>query len=156
MKECASPRNLNMLWKAAKRVFASSTTVQELLNMFRTTDMESDVFAVTDKESKVLMAINRDGRAEFPVGTCAGSSEVRGDQMIGGNQRVEGNVMIRDVKLIEGVESGFFYIVDKNDFILFEINHLAQVDFAGIPRDVKSAIDALTERVTKLEESINN
>ena len=45
MKECASPRNLNMLWKAAKRVFAASTTVQELLNMFRTTDMESDVFA---------------------------------------------------------------------------------------------------------------
>ena len=146
MKECASPRNLNMLWKAAKRVFASSTTVQELLNMFRT----------TDKESKVLMAINRDGRAEFPVGTCAGSSEVRGDQMIGGNQRVEGNVMIRDVKLIEGVESGFFYIVDKDNYILFEINHLGKADFAGIPRDVQTALNALSERVKTLEENINN
>lgn len=156
MKEFATAKHLNTIWKAAKNLFAASKTVEELLNMFRTTEMDSDVFAVTDKESKVLMAINDDGRAEFPVGTCAGSSEVRGDQMIGGNQRVEGNVMIRDVKLIEGVESGFFYIVDKDNYILFEINHLGKADFAGIPRDVQTALDALSERVKTLEENINN
>lgn len=147
----ATAKHLNRMWKAARQQFAASTLVLGLLNMFRTDDLGGDVLAITDKENRVLMAINDDGRAEFPVGTKTKDSEVAGDQFVGGNQAVKGHLLLNNVRLVEGEESGLFYIVDENDYILFEINGDGKADFAGIPRDVQTALDRLSERISALE-----
>lgn len=147
----ATAKHLSTMWKAAKQQFAASALVQSLLNMFRVDDLDSDVFAVTDKESRVLMAIKDDGRAEFPVGTKTKDSEVGGDQSVGGDQTVRGHLLLNNVRLMEGEESGLFYIVDENNYILFEIDGNGKADFAGIPRDVQTALDTLSERISALE-----
>lgn len=134
-----------LLREAIER-FAEKVVVETLQRIIRTDDVEGMLHAITDAESNIVSYVDTAGRFHFCVGASTdGDFEVKGDAM------VAGKVVTRNCQLVQGTESGIFYILDGEGHILFEINSKGMVDFNGIPTDVQRALDALDARVKALE-----
>lgn len=126
--------------------FAQKAVVDAMQRVLHIDNAEDLLCALTDSESNIVSYVDKSGRTHH----CAGAT-THGDQEVTGDLRVEGKVLVGDCQVVENVEGGMYYILDSEGRVLFEINSRGETNFKGIPGDVKSALDALEERIEALE-----
>ncbi len=146
MLQFATAKHLYRIWQLFKSIItASDERLKALEKMFRIEDIGDDLLSVTDAEYRVIAALDKYGRAHFPVGMVSKQSETEGDH------EIKGDLLLRDCKIAECEDYGMFYILDSEDHILFTIDREGRTDFKGIPHDIKSELDGIKERLDKLE-----
>lgn len=143
----ATARHLNRLWRLLKKLMsASDAKIAALEKLIQTEDLGDDVLAITDAAYRILAALDKRGVARFPVGMVSRESETEGDHRIGGRLRVG------ECRMEESDDYGIFYVLDKEDRILFCIDGAGNTDFKGIPADIKARLDTLEGRIRTLED----
>lgn len=131
MKQFATPKNLNRLWKVFKKLLsASEAKIAALEKLIQMEDIGEYVLTVTDSECHIVMALDKRGRAQLPKGSLSLS-----------------NTLIE-----ESDEPGLFHLLDNEDRILLSIDEEGNTDFKGIPTDIKARFESLEQRLKALEE----
>ena len=144
--EFATARQLRRLWRLIKKLLSmSEARIAALESLLQPEDIGDDLFTVIDADSHILFAIDIHGRARFPVGISGRGADIEGDHFVGGT------LNITDCKVMQGDESGLFYLLDCNDRILFGIDANGNADFKGIPTDIKERFAGLESRIATLE-----
>ena len=123
----------------------SDARIAVLERLIQHEDIGDDLFTVIDASSTILFALDKHGRARFPVGIIGRSANIEGDHFVGGT------LNITDCQITEGDESGLFYLLDKDNRILLGIDAEGNTDFKGIPTDIKARFKSLEERIADLE-----
>lgn len=134
------------LLKDAVERFAQKAVVEALSRILRTDEGKELLCALVDSESNIVSYVDLSGRTHFCLGAVT-----EGDHEVTGDLKAKGRVLVDGCQLVESVEGGFYFILDADGNILFEIKSDGSTDFKGVPRDVQSALDALDERIKTLE-----
>jgi len=146
MLQFAKAKHLYRIWSLLKSlILASDERIKALEKILQVEDIGDDLLTITDAEYRIIAALDRYGRARFPVGIVSRHSVTEGDS------EVNGNLLLRDCKIMECEDNGMFYILDSEDHILFTIDREGCTDFKGIPRDVKQELDQIKTRLNALE-----
>lgn len=146
MMQFAKAKHIYRIWKLIKSMLsASSERIAALEKLFLSTDTGDDLLAITDAAYRILAAIDRNGRARFEVGLTSREATTEG------NHEVKGAMSVRGTRLMESDDYGLYYILDKDDNILFMIDRTGKTDFKGIPTDISAKFSALESRITALE-----
>lgn len=144
--EFATAKHLYRLWTLFKKLLSlSDAKITALERVIQYEDIGDDLFTVIDAASNILFALDKHGRARFPVGILSRGADIDGDHM------VKGTLNITDCRIMEGDESGLFYLLDSNDRILLGIDANGNTDFKGIPSDIKAKFEGLETRIAALE-----
>lgn len=145
MIEYLDTKGLAYFWKGAKKVFVKKVNdkANQYIRTIDDSESKNTVFAITDSESNVLFSIDEDAISRFPSITVDNNLTVNGTTN-------NNTVLIEDCKIVQ-YDNGFFYILDNEDHILFQIKADGSVDFKGIPHDIQSAIDNINKRLDTLE-----
>lgn len=142
----ATAKHLHRLWRLFKKLLsASDAKITALERLIQHEDIGDDLFTVIDAASNILFALDKHGRARFPVGIVGRGADIEGDHYVGGT------LNIADCQVMEGDESGLFYLLDKDNRILLGIDAQGNADFKGIPTDIKARFKAIEERIAALE-----
>jgi len=146
MMQFAKAKHIYRIWKLIKSMLSASTErIAALEKIFLSTDTGNDLLAITDAAYRILAAIDRNGRARFEVGLTSREATTEGDH------EVKGAMSVRGTRFMESDDYGLYYILDKNDNILFMIDRTGKTDFKGIPTDISAKFSALEARVSTLE-----
>ena len=146
MMQFAKAKHIYRIWKLIKSMLSASTErIAALEKIFLSTDTGNDLLAITDAAYRILAAIDRNGRARFEVGLTSREATTEGDH------KVKGAMSVRGTRFMESDDYGLYYILDKNDNILFMIDRTGKTDFKGIPTDISARFSALEVRVSTLE-----
>lgn len=146
MLQFATAKHIYRIWKLIKRMLsASSERIAALEKLFLTNDTGDDLLAITDAAYRILAAIDRNGRVRCEVGLSSREATTEGDH------EVKGAMKVRGTRLMESDDCGLYYIIDKDDYILFMIDRNGNTDFKGIPTDIKAKFTALESRIAALE-----
>lgn len=144
--EFATAKHLNRLWRLFKKLLSvSDAKIAVLERLIQHEDISDDLFTVINASSNILFALDKHGRARFPVGIVGRGADIEGDHYVGGT------LNISDCQVMEGDESGLFYLLDKDNRILIGIDAQGNTDFKGIPTDIKARFKSLEERIAELE-----
>lgn len=146
MTEYLDTTGLAYFWKGTKKVFVKKADDQanQYIRVMDDAEAGETVFAITDSESNVLFSIDDDATSHFPAVT------VDKDLTVDGTTTNNGKVFIQDCKIVQ-YDNGFFYILDNQDYILFQIKADGSVDFKGIPHDIQAKFDQIINRLEALE-----
>lgn len=142
----ATAKHLKRLWNLFKSLLsASEERIAALEKILHTEDAGEDLLAITDAAYRVLVALDRNGRARFEAGLTSREATTEG------THEVMGQLALRGTRLMESDDYGLFYVLDSEDRILLTIDRNGNTDFKGIPTDIKEALTALETRVKALE-----
>lgn len=110
--EFATAKHLNRLWRLFKKLLSvSDAKIAVLERLIQHEDISDDLFTVINAYSNILFALDKHGRARFPVGIVGRGADIEGDHYVGGT------LNISDCQVMEGDESGLFYLLDKDNRI---------------------------------------
>ena len=130
MKQFATAKHLYRLWSLFKKLLsASESRIAALEKMMQIEDIGEYVLTVTDAECHIVMALDKRGRAQLP----------------------KGSLSLRDCHIEQSDEPGLFHLLDKNDIVLLGIDEEGNIDFKGIPGDIKAELDGIKRRLETLE-----
>lgn len=130
MKQFATAKHLNRLWRLFKKLLsASETKIAALERLIQVEDIGEYVLTVTDAECHIVMALDKRGRAQLP----------------------KGSLSLRDCLIEESDDPGLFHLLDSEDRLLLSVDKDGNTDFKGIPGDIKAEIDAIKTRLDTLE-----
>lgn len=142
----AKAKHLYRIWKLIKSMLSASTErIAALEKIFLLTDTGEDLLVITDAAYRILAAIDRNGRGRFEVGLT--SREAITD----GNHEIKGVMSVSGTRMMESDDYGLYYILDKDDTILFMIDREGNTDFKGMPADIGAKFSELEARIANLE-----
>lgn len=146
MLQFATAKHIYRIWKLIKSMLsASSERIAALEKLFLTNDTGDDLLAITDAAYRILAAIDRNGRVRCEVGLTSREATTEGDH------EVKGAMKVRGTRLMESDDYGLYYIIDKDDHILFMIDRDGNTNFKGIPDGIKAELDGIKQRLDTLE-----
>lgn len=143
IREFLDVTGLNEFFKHLKNLLAKKVDTRTLQGYFQVVEIEDNLLAVCDKDSNVVCLIDANGKVCHPLGTVTQ------------NLKVDGDILVGDVRILQGDEGSIFTLLDSEGHMLIWTNYNGTIDFNGIPRDVKSEIEALKSRVSALENPIS-
>ena len=142
----ATAKHLHRLWRLLRSLIsATDERLEALEKILRVNDTGEDLLTITDAAHRILAAIESNGRARFDAGLTAREATTTEDH------RVEGTMHLKGTRLMESDDYGLYYILDKEDRILFMIDRDGNTDFKGIPTDIKAELDGIKGRLEGLE-----
>lgn len=145
-QQVAFPKNLDRLYGALlnffrKKLAVTNKRVEEVEKLLKVEEIDDNLLAILDASHRLIAYLDRNGRGVFPVGITSRDSKTDGDSEVGGKLKVKG------LQIEECDDYGLYYILDKDNHILFMIDREGNSHFKGIPEDVKTEFEKINRRL---------